>query len=87
MAILFGIDLSQIWTLIFVIQVFGHLILLELDLPVNLQVFLLQLFTIGNFDLFEKRGFTEQLFTFTPVDWKLFDFKQGKVTTRDFLEY
>ena len=36
LAILLGVGLSQLWTLIFVMQIFGHLLLLKVQIPANL---------------------------------------------------
>jgi len=67
--------------------VISHTLLLNVDFPANLQQFLLEIFTVVNFEFLNVEGLTEWLMSFSTVEDAANLFTEAGIATNSFIVY
>ena len=87
LGVLAFINLFYLWSIVNVLQVMSHTLLLNVTIPANLQMFMLSMFEISNFELSKVDRLTEWLFSFSVVKSTAHNFEQANIYSQDFIYY
>ena len=78
------VNLFYLWSMVNVLQVMSHLLLFNITLPANLQMFLISMFDVANFELLSVDGLSDSIFTFSVIEKLALRFDQANIQARHY---